>query len=166
MWNSWLKMWTYMPNCCFRDATLSLWFVKLPEVATESVNRVARWLSQNYRILTVSMLVAQNIELFTLALSSITIILTPDKGPKYWTARLNTGHLATLNMKYINRPLYLKTWIRHWLRQQSRIYEKNTRQALSPVLSSVQCETEKQPGSPLIWHSECPIDEKDPVSRN
>src|SRR6218665_3620094 len=93
-----------MPNCCFRDATLSLWFVKLPEVATESVNRVARWLSQNYRILTVSMLVAQSIELFTLALSSITIILTPDKCPKYRTVRLNTGHLATLNMKYINRP--------------------------------------------------------------
>src|SRR6218665_2458796 len=94
---------------CFRDATLSLWFVKLPEVATESVNRVARWLSQNYRTLTVSMLVAQNIELFTLALSGITFILTPDKGPKYRPVRLNTRHLATLNMKYINRPPYLTT---------------------------------------------------------
>jgi len=54
------------------------------------------------------MLVAQNIELFTHALSSITIIiLIPDKGPKYRTVKLNTGHLATLNMKYINRPLLL-----------------------------------------------------------
>src|SRR6218665_2019722 len=61
-----------------------------------------------------SMLVAQNIELFTLALSGITIILIPDKGPKYRTVRLNKGHLATLNMKYINRPPpYLMTWIRH-----------------------------------------------------
>ena len=51
-----------------------------------------------------SMLVAQNIELFTLALSGITIILIPDKGLKYRTVRLNTGHLATLSMKYINRP--------------------------------------------------------------
>jgi len=76
----------------------------LPEVATESVNRVARWLSQKYRTLTVSMLVAQNVELFTLALSGITIILIPDKSPKYRTVRINTGHLATLNMKYINRP--------------------------------------------------------------
>src|SRR6218665_3566949 len=32
------------------------------------------WLSQKYRTLTMSMLVAQNIELFTLALSGITII--------------------------------------------------------------------------------------------
>src|SRR6218665_2814489 len=102
-----------MLNCCFRDVTFSLWFVKLPEVATENVNRVARWLSQNNRTLTVSMLVAQNIELFTLALSGITIILTPDKGQKYRTVRLNTGHLATLNMKYINCPPYLTTWIRH-----------------------------------------------------
>jgi len=59
--------------------------------------------------LTMSMLVAQNIELFTLALSGITIILIPDKGQKYRTVRLNTGHLATLNMKYINRPPYLTT---------------------------------------------------------
>src|SRR6218665_578411 len=50
------------------------------------------------------MLASQNIELFTRALSSITIILIPDKGPKYRTVRLNTGHLAILNMKYINRP--------------------------------------------------------------
>ena len=50
------------------------------------------------------MLVAQNIELFTLALSGITIILIPNIGPKYRTVRLNTGHLAALNMKYINRP--------------------------------------------------------------
>ena len=60
-----------------------------------------------------SMLVAQNIELFTLELSGITIILIPDKGPKYLTVRLNIGHPATLNMKYINRPPYLTTWIRH-----------------------------------------------------
>src|SRR6218665_3520597 len=88
----------------------------LPEVATESVNKVARWLSQKYRTLTMSMLVAQNIELVTLALSGITIILIPDKGPKHRTVRLNTGHLATLNMKYIhhvNRPSYLTTWMRH-----------------------------------------------------
>ena len=32
------------------------------------------------------------------------IILIPNKGPKYRTVRLNTGHLATLNIKYINRP--------------------------------------------------------------
>jgi len=76
----------------------------LPEVATENVNRVARWLSQKYRTLTVSMLVAQNIELFTHALSGITIILIPYKGTKYRTVRLNTGHLATLHMKYINHP--------------------------------------------------------------
>src|SRR6218665_863981 len=87
---------------CFRDATLSLWFVKLPEVATESVNRVARWLSQNYRTLTVSMLVPQNIELFTLALSSIAIILTPDKGPKYRTVRLN----ERLNERHVLRHLF------------------------------------------------------------
>src|SRR6218665_3029962 len=62
-----------------------------------------RWLSQQYRTLTMSMLVAQNIKLFTLALSGITIILIPNKGPKYRRVRLNTGHLATLNMKYINR---------------------------------------------------------------
>ena len=43
-----------------------------------------------------SMFVAQNIELFTIALSGITIILIPDKGPKYRTVWLNTGHLATL----------------------------------------------------------------------
>jgi len=59
-------------------------------------------------------LVAQNIELLTHALSGITIILIPNKGPKYRTVRLNTGHLATLNIKYINRPPYLTTWIRHW----------------------------------------------------
>src|SRR6218665_1917303 len=63
-----------------------------------------RWLSQKYRTLTMSMLVAQNIELFTLALSGITIILIPEKGPKYRTVRLNTVHLPTLNIKYINRP--------------------------------------------------------------
>jgi len=58
------------------------------------------------RTLTVSMLVAKNIELFTHALSGITIIiLILDKCPKYQTVRLNTGHhQATLNMKYINRP--------------------------------------------------------------
>jgi len=77
----------------------------LPEVATKNVNRVARWLSQKYWTLTVSMLVAQNIELLTHALSGITIILIPNKGPKYRTVQLNTGHLATLNIKYINRPL-------------------------------------------------------------
>jgi|SRR6218665_2836856 len=40
--------------------------------------------------------VAQNIELFTRALSGITIIFIPDKKPNYRTVRLNTGHLATL----------------------------------------------------------------------
>jgi len=43
-------------------------------------NRVARWLSQKYRTLTVRMLVAQNCELFTHALSSIIIIFILDKG--------------------------------------------------------------------------------------
>jgi len=48
-------------------------------------------------ILTVPMLVAQNIEIyFTHALSGITIIFIPDKEPKYRTLRLNTGNLATL----------------------------------------------------------------------
>src|SRR6218665_1929207 len=74
---------------------------------------LCRWLSKKYRTLTMSMLVAQDIELFTLALFGITIILIPNKGPKHRTVRLNTGHLATLNMKYINRPPYLTTWIRH-----------------------------------------------------
>jgi len=50
---------------------------------------------------------AQNIELFKLALSGITIILIPDKDPKYRTVRLNTGHLATLNMKYNKSPRLL-----------------------------------------------------------
>jgi len=59
--------------------------------------------------------VAQNIELFTFALSGITIILIPNKGPKYRTVRLNTGHLEILNMKHINRPPYLTTWTRHCL---------------------------------------------------
>jgi len=34
----------------------------------------------------------------------ITIILIPDKGPKYRTVWINTEQLATLNMKYVNRP--------------------------------------------------------------
>src|SRR6218665_2669659 len=42
--------------------------------------------------------VAQNIELFTHALSGITIIFIPDKEPKYRKVRLNTGHLATLSV--------------------------------------------------------------------
>src|SRR6218665_2754119 len=60
--------------------------------------RVARWLSPKYRTLAVP--VAQNIELFTRALSNImpTIIFIPDKKPKYRTVQLNTGHLATLSM--------------------------------------------------------------------
>ena len=87
------------------------------------------------------MLVAQNIELFTLALSGITIILISNKGPKYWTVRLNTGNLATLNMKYINHPPYLTTWIRHWLsrsilnRIHSTIYLLNTKLHSSLLLS-------------------------------
>ena len=58
-----------------------------------------RWLSQNYRTLTVSLSGAQNIELFTHALSGITTIFIPDKDPKYRTVRLNTGHLATLRAR-------------------------------------------------------------------
>jgi len=45
----------------------------------------------------VAMSVAQNIELFTHALSGITIIFIPDKESNYRTVRLSTGHLETLN---------------------------------------------------------------------
>ena len=63
-------------------------------------NRVAKWLSQKYRTLTVPMSVAQNIELLTHALLfGITIIFVPNKEPKYRTVRLNAGHLATLISK-------------------------------------------------------------------
>jgi len=41
--------------------------------------------------------VAYNIEILTHELSGITIIFIPDKEPKYWTTRLKSGHLATLN---------------------------------------------------------------------
>jgi len=58
-------------------------------------SRVARWLSSKYRTLAVPVSVTQNIELFTHALSGITVIFIPDKEPKYRTVRLNTGHLAT-----------------------------------------------------------------------
>jgi len=58
-------------------------------------HRVARLLFQIYLILPV--LVANNIELLTLALSGITAIFIPDKEPKYRTVRLKNGHLATLN---------------------------------------------------------------------
>jgi len=40
--------------------------------------------------------VAQNIELFTHAFSSITIVFILDKEPKYLTVQLNIRHLATL----------------------------------------------------------------------
>ena|SRR6218665_541414 len=58
--------------------------------------RVARWLSPKYRTLAVLVYLAQNVEPFKHALSSITIIFIPDKDQKYLTIRLNTGHLATL----------------------------------------------------------------------
>jgi len=57
---------------------------------------VARGLSLKYQTLTVIMSVAQNTELFTHALSGITIMFIPGKEPKCRTVRLNTGHLATL----------------------------------------------------------------------
>src|SRR6218665_498787 len=63
--------------------------------------RFAKWLSPKYRTLAVSEYVAQNNELFTHALSVITIILLPDKEPTYRTIRLNTRHLTTLNRRYI-----------------------------------------------------------------
>jgi len=56
--------------------------------------RVSRWLSQKY--MTIPMLVAQTIELLTHVLSGIAIIFLPDKEPKCWTVRLNTGHWVTL----------------------------------------------------------------------
>ena len=80
----------------------------MPEVATETVNRVAMQVALSKIPDIDNVAVAQNIELFTLALSGITIILIPDKGPKYRTVRLNTVRLATLNMKYINRPPLLE----------------------------------------------------------
>ena len=58
--------------------------------------KVARWLSPKYRTLAVPVSVAQNIELFTHALSCIIIIFIPNKETKYRTVRLNTGHLANL----------------------------------------------------------------------
>jgi len=58
--------------------------------------RVASCLSPKYRTLAVPVSVAQNIELFTHALYRITVNVTPNKELKQRTARLNTGHLATL----------------------------------------------------------------------
>jgi len=49
---------------------------------------------QENQTLTVTVSVAQNIELFTHALSGITIAFIPDKEPN--TVWLNTGHLAIL----------------------------------------------------------------------
>src|SRR6218665_2754150 len=54
-----------------------------------------------------SMLVAQNIELFILALFGITIILIRDKGPKYRTPGNPKYEI------YKSPPPYLTTWIRH-----------------------------------------------------
>jgi len=51
---------------------------------------------QNTGQFAVPVSVGRNIELFTHALSFISIISIPDKEPKYRTVRLNTGHLATL----------------------------------------------------------------------
>src|SRR6218665_2089667 len=67
-------------------------------------NIVASLPSQKYRTLTVPMSVAQNIELLTSALSGITIII-PDKEPKYWTVRLNTGHLRSSPRLRVNDEL-------------------------------------------------------------
>ena len=50
-----------------------------------------------YRTLAMLMSMAQNFELFTHALSGITIIFIPNKESKYRTVRLNTGHPATLH---------------------------------------------------------------------
>jgi len=58
-------------------------------------------LSPKYWTLAVPLSVAENIELFTHALSGITIIIIPDKEPKYRTVRLNTRHLATLLRIYL-----------------------------------------------------------------
>jgi len=60
--------------------------------------RVARWLSTKYRTLSVPVSLAQTIEIFTHALSGITINIIQDKEPKYRTVLLNIGHLATLCM--------------------------------------------------------------------
>src|SRR6218665_1232033 len=68
-------------------------------------NIVARLHPQKYRTLTVPMSIAQNIELLTSALSGITIIFIPDKEPKYWTVRLNTGHLRSSPRLRVNDEL-------------------------------------------------------------
>jgi len=54
-------------------------------------------------LLELPVLVTQNIELFTHALSGITIVLILDKEPKYQTVRLNTGHLATLRSNEVSK---------------------------------------------------------------
>jgi len=50
---------------------------------------VARGFSQKYRTLVVPMSVAQNIQLWTHALSGIIVIFIPDKEQKYQTVHLN-----------------------------------------------------------------------------
>ena len=52
--------------------------------------------------------VAQNIELFTHALSGTTVIFIPYKESKYRTVWLNTGHLATL-LFYVNPSITYKS---------------------------------------------------------
>src|SRR6218665_2075346 len=74
-------------------------------VFTSPYCRVARWFSQKYRKLAVPVSMGQNIELFTHALSGITIIFILDKESKYRTVRLHTGHLATI--PYFNRDPFV-----------------------------------------------------------
>src|SRR6218665_2552117 len=67
--------------------------------------------------LTVTVSVADNIELLTHVLSGITIILIPDQETKYRTVWLNAGHPATLieiyfqicTCKYTYRQTYIPT---------------------------------------------------------
>ena len=71
---------------------------RLLESKASTLAKVARWVSSKYQTLSMPVPVAQNIELFTHALSGITVIFILDKESKYQTVRLNTGHLATLTI--------------------------------------------------------------------
>jgi len=71
---------------------------KTVDLLHKELHWIASWLSTGHWTKAVPVSVAQNIELFTHALSIITIIFILDKEPKYRTVRLNTRHLATLEL--------------------------------------------------------------------
>ena len=104
---NWYSAWPVIDigsNKCMQpnNAKVCLGWVWMRSVKS---NIVARLHPQKYRTLTVPMSIAQNIELLTSALSGITIIFIPDKEPKYWTLRLNTGHLRSSPRLRVNDEL-------------------------------------------------------------